>query len=77
MENKYSPLAILKQYEKNEVNFNLDLNACNSELKLKEEKINNLNEINHQLKVQRNWLLGGTIGFGALTLYILGAITSK
>jgi hypothetical protein len=67
----------IAEYEKNEKNFNMDLTKCNSEIKLRDEKIANLNEINLQLKKQRNWLLGGTIGFGALTLYILGAITSK
>lgn len=53
-------------FEKNKANYELDITKCNDASKLKDDKISNLNQINTQLKRQRNWLLGGVSGLLAL-----------
>ena len=55
-------------------NLNQDLIKCNQQLGLKTGQYQNDEEIITILKKQRSWLLGGTIGFGSLSLFLLGAV---
>jgi len=55
-------------------NLEKDSRDCDRQKDLKDIQMQNLNETIKELKTQRNWLLGGTAGFGALTLFFLGSI---
>jgi hypothetical protein len=55
-------------------NLNLDLKKCGEQLTLKTAQYQNDEEIIVELKKHRSWLLGGTIGFGSLSLFLLGAV---
>jgi hypothetical protein len=64
-------------YIKKISNLEVDIKKCEEQKGLKDGQIQNFQEIIDQMKVQRNWLLGGTIGFGALTLFLLGTFVGN
>ena len=80
--------SLIEQYEKsikekdltllateNKVtNLESDLKKCDEQSSIKDGKIKNDLLIIDELKKQRKWLLGGTVGFGALSLFLLGAV---
>lgn len=83
--------ALFEQYEKNLSeksletttlikkisNLESDIKKCGDEKDLKDGQIKNFQEIIDQMKNQRNWLLGGTVGFGALSLFLLGTLVGN
>jgi hypothetical protein len=69
--------SIIRFHQNNEKNFDMELYKCDTQNKLKDEKINNLNKIVIDLENQRKWLLGSSVGFGAFALFLLGAISIK
>jgi len=83
--------VLIEQYEKNlkskeettllmaqkSGNYETEIKKCDEEKKLANGKVEDLNKIVDQLKSERKWLIGGTVGFGALSLFILGLITGK
>ena len=58
-------------------NLQVDLGKCDAENKLRDGKISDMSKIIDELKNQRRWLLGGTVGFGAFTLFMLGVLATK
>ena len=58
-------------------NLNLDLQKCGEQLVLKTNQYENDEEIISTLKCHRGWLLGGTIGFGVLSIFLAGAYFGK
>lgn len=80
--------SLIDQYEKNREeqertnktyltkieNLEKDSRDCDRQKDLKDGQMKNLNETIKELRTQRNWLLGGAAGFGALTLFFIGSI---
>lgn len=60
--------------QKKNQNYEEDLKKCNEQISLKDNQFTNDKEIIKILKKQRNWLMGGTIGFGVLAVFLSGGI---
>lgn len=58
-------------------NFEQDLKKCDEQKNLQQGQIQNYEKIVDELNKERKWLLGGTIGFGALSLFLLGAFVGN
>jgi len=70
---KEKDLTIVR-IESKVVNLESDVKKCDQQSSLKDDKLQNDLLIIDELKNQRRWLLGGTIGFGSLSLFLLGAV---
>lgn len=57
-------------------NLEKDLSGCDEQKKLQTGQINNFNKIVDQLQSERKWLIGGTIGFGVLSVFLLGILAN-
>jgi hypothetical protein len=55
-------------------NLEKDSKKCDDQKGLKDGQIKDLDEVVKQLRKERNWLIGGTIGFGTLGLFLLGSV---
>jgi hypothetical protein len=58
------------------LNLEKDLSKCDDQKKLQSGQIENFNKIVEQLQSERKWLIGGTLGFGALSLFLLGTLVN-
>ena len=64
----------LNTYKKKVQNLELEVENCGVEKDLKDGQIKNNRLIIDKIKTQRNWLFGGTVGFGVLSLFLLGVV---
>ena len=58
-------------------NLNLDLKKCDEQFALKNQQYLNDEKIIGGLRSKQNWLMGGTIGFGILSIFLSGAFILK
>lgn len=58
-------------------NLEVDIKKCDEQKNLQSGQITNYQTIVEQLNKERKWLLGGTIGFGALSLFLLGTFVGN
>ncbi len=72
---KDNELSIQTQ-DKKILNLEADLKKCDDQGKLQSGQIENFNKIVEQLQSERRWLIGGTVGFGALSLFLLGTLVN-
>ncbi len=72
--NDSDQITMIKNRETKIENLTKDLKKCDEQFVLKnEENINNLKIID-EMKQKQNWLLGGSIGFGVLSVLLTGMI---
>jgi hypothetical protein len=90
-DNEIRYLSLIDLYKKNEkenqtiisnreskiVNLESDLKKCDEQFILKNQQYLNDEAIIGGLRSKQNWLLGGTIGFGVLSVFISGALILK
>lgn len=75
--NEQENQTILLNRESKIENLTLDLKKCDEQFSLKNQQYMNDEQIIRSLRSKQNWLLGGTIGFGVLSIFLSGAFISK
>lgn len=70
---KENKLIIAKKDEKINL-LESDAKKSDDQKKLKDDQLKDYEQIVKELKTHRSWLLGSTIGFGALSLFFAGAV---
>lgn len=90
-QNEIMYTSLIELYKKNELehksmlqnreskidNVTNDLRKCEQQYTLKNEQYMNDEKIIQELKSKQNWLLGGTIGFGVVSLIFTGFLLAN
>jgi len=58
-------------------NLENDIKKCDEQRKLQDGQIQNFEKVIDQLNKERKWLLGGSMGFAALSLFLLGTLVGN
>jgi hypothetical protein len=90
-QNELRYTSLIELYQKNEKehqsmlqnretkidNLTKDLKKCDEQFILKNEQYMNDEKIIGGLKSKQNWFMGGTIGFGILSVFLTGALLAN